>query len=115
MKFIKNENDLYVVARRVSIHKKDSIGNLILPEVEGLTVESVAVGQDLDKNAKNRLFLYHGNSGLRFDSLNKEIGNLHFVHRRDIICYVEADDDEIIVDRIRQVPIVDPESEWIRG
>jgi len=63
MKFVKHPNDQVVIAKRVAI-ELERFKDIIQPLVETLTVEPIAVAQDIDKNAEHRLFLYHGNSGM---------------------------------------------------
>jgi len=115
VKFVNTQNDPYVIAKRVDIQKKSEVSGLILPNVERLNSEPVAIGQDINTNAERRLFLFHSNSGMKYDTRSKELGEVFLVHKRDIICYIVADDDDLVVEKISQKPIVDPDSEWVMG
>lgn len=112
MKFKKTPNDAYVVAKRVSI-ELEKHKDILVPVVEGLSVEPIAIAQDIDKKQEHRLFLYHSNSGMKFDTKSGELTDVVFIPKRDIIMYIELQPGEIVVDRMSMLPLRDPEMDWI--
>ena len=111
MKFKRLPNDQYIVAKRVSI-ELEKHKDILVPSVEGRSIEPIAIGQDIDKKQEHRLFLYHSNSALKFDTKG-ELTDVVLVNKRDIIMFIELQPGEIVVDRLSMLPIRDPEMDWI--
>jgi hypothetical protein len=114
MKFIKTPDDGYVFAKRAQVILS-KFRDIVTPVVEGMTIEQVAVGRSIDPNDPCRLFLYHSNAGFEFDTMDPIVRKVRIIPRSAVICLIELQPGEEVVDRETMLPIVDPESEWVSG